>query len=82
MQKHFFFQRKMILDIPKGVKDMDKVEKEEQEINLKEEAMAVSTGQSVSHIKQSGRPVTLTMAIQDPSLTNQKLNAIIIYIKK
>jgi len=44
--------------------------------------MAVSTGQSVSHIKQSGRPVTLTMAIQDPSLTNQKLNAIIIYIYK
>jgi len=72
----------MILDIPKGVKDMDKVEKEEQEINLKEEAMAVSTGQSVSHIKQSGRPVTLTMAIQDPGLTNQKLNAIIIYKKK
>ena len=78
MQKHFFFQRKMILDIPKGVKDVDKVDKEEQKTNLKEEVVAVSTSQLVSHIKQSGRPVTLTVAIQDPGLTNQKLNAIIV----
>ena len=82
MQKHFFFQRKMILDIPKGVKDVDKVDKEEQKTNLKEEAVAVSTSQLVSHIKQSGRPVTLTVAIQDPGLTNQKLNAIIVKKKK
>jgi len=75
VQKHFFFQRKMILDIPKGVKDVDK---EEQKTNLKEEVVAVSTSQLVSHIKQSGRPVTLTVAIQDPGLTNQKLNAIIV----
>jgi uncharacterized membrane protein len=72
----------MILDIPKGVKDVDKVDKEEQKTNLKEEAVAVSTSQLVSHIKQSGRPVTLTVAIQDPGLTNQKLNAIIVKKKK
>ena len=51
MQKHFFFQRKMILDIPKGVKDVDKIEKEEQETNLIGEVVAVLTGQLVSHIK-------------------------------
>jgi hypothetical protein len=49
--KIFFFQRKMILDIPKGVKDVDKIEKEEQETNLIGEAVAVLTGQLVSHIK-------------------------------
>jgi hypothetical protein len=29
-------------------------------------------------MKQSSRSVTLTMTIQDPGLTNQKLNAIIV----
>jgi hypothetical protein len=53
----------MILDIPKKVKDMDKVEEEEEETDLKEEVMLVSTGQPIDRMKQIDRPVTLIVAI-------------------
>ena len=69
--KHFF-QSKMILDIL--------IEKEEED--LENEAEATSTDQTVDRIKITSRSVQLTVAIQDPdlteSLTNQKLNAIIV----
>jgi hypothetical protein len=51
----------MILDIPKEIKDMDKVE--EEEADLKEEVVLVSTGQPIDRMKQIGRPVTPTVAI-------------------
>ena len=41
--KHFF-QSKMVLDIFKGVEDVDKIEEEKQEADLKEEAETASTG--------------------------------------
>ena len=47
----------MILDIPKEVKDMDKVEEDEEEVVL------VSTSQPINRMKQIDRPVTLTVAI-------------------
>ena len=69
--KHFF-QSKMILDIL--------IEKEEED--LENEAEATSTDQTVDRIKITSRSVQLAVAIQDPdfteSLTNQKLNAIIV----
>jgi hypothetical protein len=53
----------MILDIPKEIKDMDKVEEDEEEADLKEEVVLVSTGQPIDRMKQIGRPVTPTVAI-------------------
>jgi len=70
VHKHCF-QSKMVLDIPK-----------EEEKDLKEEAEAALIDQTVDRIKGSGRLVQLAVTIRDPdlttSLTNQKLNAIII----
>jgi hypothetical protein len=40
--------------------------------------VTASTGQLVDHMKQTSWLVILTVAIQNPSLTNQKLNAIIV----
>jgi hypothetical protein len=61
----------MVLDIPN--------EKEE---DLKEKVKATPIDQTIDQIKGTGLPVYLAVAIQDPdlttSLTNQKLNAIII----
>jgi hypothetical protein len=57
---------------------MDKVKKEKQEADLEEKAKAASIGQSVTHMKQTNRLVTLIVAIRDPGLTNQRLNAIIV----
>jgi hypothetical protein len=53
----------MVLDILKGVEDMDKAKEEKQEADLKEKAKAASTGQSVNHMKQTNRLVTLIVAI-------------------
>jgi len=53
----------MILDIPKEIKDMDKVEEDEEEVDLKEEVVLVSTGQSIDCMKQIGRSVTPTVVI-------------------
>jgi hypothetical protein len=57
---------------------MDKVKKEKQEADLEEKAKAASIGQSVTHMKQTNRLVTLIVTIRDPGLTNQRLNAIIV----
>jgi hypothetical protein len=51
VHKHFF-QSKMVLNILKGVKDVDKVEKDEVATDLEEKALTASTGQLVDHIKQ------------------------------
>ena len=75
--KHLF-QRKMVLDIPKGVEDMDKTNKEEYEADLKKKARTTLTDQSVDRIKQTSQSVTPKMTIQDPVLTNQKVNVIIV----
>ena len=77
MHNHFF-QSKMTLDIPKRVKDMDNAEEDEENADLEEKVMAASTSQLVDHMKQTSRSATLTMAIQNPSLTKQRLNAIIV----
>jgi hypothetical protein len=45
---------------------------------LKKKAKAASTGQSVNHMKQTNRLVTLIVVIWDPGLINQRLNAIIV----
>ena len=60
--KHFF-QSKMVLDIFKGVEDVDKIEEEKQEADLKEEAETASTGQLVDYMKQPSRPITMIVAI-------------------
>ena len=60
--KHFF-QSKMVLDIFKGVEDVDKIEEEKQEADLKEEAETASTGQLVDYMKQPGRLITMIVAI-------------------
>jgi len=73
-----YFQSKMVLDIFKVVEDMDKAKKEEEDTNLKEKVIAASIDQPVDRMKQIDQLVTLTMAIQNPGLTNQKLNAIIV----
>ena len=70
MHKHFFFQSKMVLDIPNGLENVDKAKEEE--------VVTTSIGQSVDRIKQIGRPVTLIVAIWNSGLTNQKLNVIIV----
>jgi len=61
VHKHFF-QSKMVLDILKGVEDVDKAKKEE-EIDLEEEVMTASTGQPIDRMKQTSRSITLTMTI-------------------
>jgi hypothetical protein len=43
---------------------------------LKKEAKTTLTYQSVDRMKQTGQSVTPKMTIQDPGLTNQKLNVI------
>ena len=43
---------------------------------MKKEAKTTLTDQSVDRMKQTSRSVTLKMTIQDPGLTNQKLNVI------
>jgi len=53
VHKHFF-QSKMVLDILNGVQDVEKENKEEEEVNLEEEAIAASTGQLVDPMKQIG----------------------------
>jgi hypothetical protein len=68
----------MVLDISKVVEDMDKAKKEKDETDLEEKVMAASIDQPVNCMEQIGRLVTLTMAIQNLGLTNQKLNAIIV----
>ena len=77
VHKHFF-QSKMVLDILNGVQDMDKENKKEEEVNLEEEVIVALIGQPVNLMKQTGWPVTLIVAIQNPSLKNQKLNTIIV----
>jgi hypothetical protein len=54
-QAFFFFQSKMVLDIPNGLENVDKAKEEE--------VVTTSIGQSVDRIKQIGRPVTLIVAI-------------------
>jgi len=39
-----FFQRKMVIDILKGIEDVDKIKKEEQEVDLKEKDEIALTG--------------------------------------
>jgi len=51
VHKHFF-QSKMVLNIPKGIKDVDKVEKDEVDTDLEEQALIASTGPPVDHMKQ------------------------------
>ena len=68
----------MVLDIYKGVEDVDKTKKEEEKADLEEEVVIASTSQPINRIKQISRPVTLIVAIQNPGLINQKLNAIIV----
>jgi len=46
-----FFQSKIVLDIHKGVEDMNKAKKEEEKANLEEEVMVALIGQLVDHIK-------------------------------
>jgi len=52
----------MILDILKGVEDVDKA-KEEEEIDLEEEVVTTSTGQPIDRMKQTGQLITLTRTI-------------------
>jgi hypothetical protein len=73
-----YFQSKMVLDIFEVVEDMDKAKKEEEDTDLKEKVIAASIDQPVDRMKQIDQLVTLTMAIQNPGLTNQKLNVIIV----
>jgi len=53
----------MVLDIYKGVEDMDKANEEEEETNLEDEVMIALTSQSFDRMKQSGRPITLSVTI-------------------
>jgi len=53
---------KMALDTPKKVEDIDKVGEDEEETILKRVERA-STGQLVNRMKQTSRPVLLTVAI-------------------
>ena len=41
------FQNKMVLDISKGVEDVDKAKEEKEEANLKEKVVAALIGQPV-----------------------------------
>jgi len=68
----------MVLDISMGVEDVDKENEEEEEADLEKKVVTASIGQLVDHMKQTSWLVILTVAIQNPSLTNQKLNALIV----
>jgi len=57
---------------------VDKVKEKEEETDLKEEVVTTLTSQTFNCMKQIGQLVTLTMAIWNPGLTNQKLNVIIV----
>jgi hypothetical protein len=46
-----FFQSKIVLDIHKGVEDMNKAKKEEENANLEEEVVVALIGQLGDHIK-------------------------------
>ena len=46
-----FFQSKIVLDIHKGVEDMNKAKKKEEKANLEEEVVVALIGQLVDHIK-------------------------------
>ena len=61
VHKHFF-QSKIVLDILKGVEDVDKA-KEKEEIDLEEEVVTASTGQPIDRMKQTSQSITLTMTI-------------------
>ena len=67
----FFFQNKMVLDIPK-----------EEEEDLEEKVEAASIDQTIDWMKGTSQLVQLEITIWDPDLitglTNQKLNAIIV----
>ena len=71
VHKHFFFQNKMVLDIPK-----------EEEEDLEEKVEAASIDQTIDWMKGTSQLVQLEITIWDPDLTtgltNQKLNAIIV----
>jgi hypothetical protein len=54
---------KMALDTPKKVEDIDKAGKDEEETNFEEEVERASTGQPVNQMKQTSRPVPLTVEI-------------------
>ena len=62
----FFFpntiqkRNKMVLDIPKEVKDVIKVK---EKADVEEDAKAASICQPVNQMTQTGRPVYLTVAI-------------------
>jgi hypothetical protein len=43
----------MVLDILKGVEDLDKT-KEKEDIDLKEEVVTASTGQPIDRMKETG----------------------------
>jgi hypothetical protein len=68
----------MVLDISKGVEDVDKAKEEKEKADLEEKVIAVLIGQPVNRMKQIDRPITLTMAIQNQGLTKQRLKAIIV----
>jgi hypothetical protein len=53
----------MILNISKGVKDMDKEKKDEEKTDLEEKVVTASTGELVDHMKQTGRPITLIVTL-------------------
>jgi hypothetical protein len=53
----------MVLDIYKGVEDMYKANEEDEDTNLEDEVMIALTGQSFDRMKQTGRPITLSVAI-------------------
>jgi len=71
VHKFFFFQNKMVLDIPK-----------EEEEDLEEKVKAASIDQTIDWMKGTSQLVQLEITIWDPDLTtgltNQKLNAIIV----
>ena len=52
--KHFFQSK---------IEDVDKIEEEKQEADLKEEVETASTGQPVDYIKQPGQLVTMIVTI-------------------
>jgi hypothetical protein len=54
---------KMTLNTSKRVEDIDKVGEDEEETNFEEEVERASTGQPVNRMKQTSRPVPLTVAI-------------------
>jgi hypothetical protein len=53
----------MILDVHKGVEDVDKPKKKEEETDLEEKEKATSTSQLVNRMKQTNRLVILILVI-------------------